>query len=150
MARNWLRSGDIIFSGHTLLYWVPLLKALRALKRHVVSLTYAREQLDFARLHSGIVALTPAAVDHARKIAPSVKSAYVGWGIDLDLLPPACVSTGVVPLLRHCQPGFYNFVSSRSTNKSVNPGYLPWIETRLGVESQRGRDRRRAGMAYGL
>lgn len=83
MARNWLGRDDIIFSGHTLLYWVPLLKALNALKRHVVSLKYAREELDFSRLHSGILALTPAAVDHAKKIAPRVRVGYVGWGVDL-------------------------------------------------------------------
>ena len=87
LARNWLGPDDIIFSGHTLLYWIPLLKALRALKRHVVSLTYAKEELDFCRLHSGIVGLTPAAVDHARKIAPRVKVAYVGWGVDLNFFP---------------------------------------------------------------
>ena len=87
MARNWLGPEDIIFSGHTLLYWIPLLKALHALKRHVVSLKYAREELDFSRLHSGILALTPAALDHARRIAPRIKSAYVGWGVDLRSYP---------------------------------------------------------------
>ena len=49
LARNWLRADDIIYCGHTLLYWLPLLKMLGALNRHVVSLTYAREELDFSR-----------------------------------------------------------------------------------------------------
>jgi len=69
-AKTWLGPDDIIFSGHTLLYWLPLLKALGALNRRIVSLTYARERLDFSRNHSGIVTLTPAAADHAEKRHP--------------------------------------------------------------------------------
>jgi len=73
LARHWLRPGDIIYCGHTLLYWLPLLKALGALNRRLVSLTYAREELDFSWTHSGIIALTTAAADQARKIAPKTK-----------------------------------------------------------------------------
>ena len=87
LARNWLREGDIIYCGHTLLYWLPVLKMLGALNRHLVSLTYAREELDFSRAHSGIIALTPAAADHARKMAPTTKVAHLGWGVDLSFYP---------------------------------------------------------------
>lgn len=86
-ARNWLRPGDIIYCGHTLLYWLPVLKMLGALKCHLVSLTYAREELDFSRIHSGIIALTPAAADHARKLAPKAKVAHLGWGVDIGFYP---------------------------------------------------------------
>ena len=87
LARTWLRPGDIIYSGHTLLYWLPLLKKLGALKCHLVSLTYAREDLDFSRVHSGIIALTPAAADKARKIAPKARIAHLSWGVDLAFFP---------------------------------------------------------------
>lgn len=86
-ARRWLRPDDIIYCGHTLLYWVPLLRALGALKCHLVSMTYAREELDFGKLHQGILALTPAAVDQARKFAPRVPVAHVAWGCDLSFFP---------------------------------------------------------------
>jgi len=86
-ARRWLRTDDIIYCGHTLLYWVPLLRALGALRCHLVSMTYAREELDFARLHHGILALTAAAADQARKAAPRVPVAHVSWGCDLDFFP---------------------------------------------------------------
>jgi glycosyltransferase involved in cell wall biosynthesis len=86
-ARRWLRHDDIIYCGHTLLYWVPLLRALGGLRCHLVSMTYAREELDFARLHQGILALTEAAADHARKTAPRVPVAHVSWGCDLDFFP---------------------------------------------------------------
>lgn len=86
-ARWWLRPDDIIYCGHTLLYWVPLLRALGGLRCHLVSMTYAREELDFARLHHGILALTAAAADQAKRIAPRVPVAHVGWGCDLDFFP---------------------------------------------------------------
>jgi len=86
-ARRWLRADDIIYCGHTLLYWVPLLRELGFLKCHLVSMTYAREELDFGRLHQGILALTPAAADQARKIAPCVPVAHVAWGCDLHFFP---------------------------------------------------------------
>ncbi len=87
MVTSWLEPDDIIFCGHTLLYWLPLLKMLGGVRRPMVSLTYAREELDFARAHTGIAALTPAAVDQAKKLAPNGKVAYVGWGVDLDFYP---------------------------------------------------------------
>jgi hypothetical protein len=87
MARDWLGPNDILFCGHTLLYWLPFLKAVRLLNRRIVSLTYAREHLDFARVHSGIITLTPAAADHAKKLAPQVKVAHLGWGVDLPFFP---------------------------------------------------------------
>lgn len=86
-VRAWLRPDDIIYCGHTLLYWLPLLKALGAIKCAIVSLTYARENLEFSRLHAGIIALTPAAAQQARLMAPRVEVAHLAWGCDLDFFP---------------------------------------------------------------
>jgi len=80
---GWLRKDDILFSAHTLLYWIPLLHQLGYRRRVIVSLTYAREQLDFPRAHRGVIALTPAAADEARRVAPHAKVAMLGWGADL-------------------------------------------------------------------
>jgi len=87
VANEWLRPDDILFSGHTLLHWLPLLKRLKALRCHFVSLTYARENLEFAEAHSGIIALTPAAANQARIMAPKVKVVHLGWGVDLSFFP---------------------------------------------------------------
>lgn len=86
-ARKWLRRDDIIYCGHTLLYWLPLLKRLRLLRCRVVSLTYAREDLDFWHEHDGVLALTPAAADKARMHAKQAKVIHIGWGADLDFFP---------------------------------------------------------------
>lgn len=86
-VRSWLRPDDIIYCGHTLLYWLPLLKALGAVKCAIVSLTYARENLEFSRLHTGIIALTPAAAQQAKLMAPRGKIAHLAWGCDLDFFP---------------------------------------------------------------
>ncbi|MBL9188081.1 MAG: glycosyltransferase [Opitutaceae bacterium] len=87
VVRSWLRPDDIVYCGHTLLFWVPLLRALLGRRRHLVSMTYAREELDFAGAHRGIIALTPAAADQARKIAPQAKVAHLAWGCDLGFFP---------------------------------------------------------------
>jgi glycosyltransferase involved in cell wall biosynthesis len=86
-ARHWLGREDLIFCGHTLLYWLPFFKRLGLLKRRLVSLTYAREELDFAKTHDGIAALTPAATDQAAKMAPRAKVVRVGWGVDPAFYP---------------------------------------------------------------
>jgi hypothetical protein len=87
VARTWLGSDDLIFCAHTLLYYLPFLKSLGALKCPMVSLTYAREDLNFAKVHDGIAALTPAAADQAGKMAPGVKVGHVGWGVNPDFYP---------------------------------------------------------------
>ena len=87
LVRNWLRPEDIIYCGHTILYWLPLLKTLGVARRHLVSLMYARDKLDFSRAHSAIIALTPAAADQARKRAPKSTIAHLGWGADLSVYP---------------------------------------------------------------
>lgn len=86
-CRDWLQTDDIVYCAHNTLYWLPFLRRLGLFKRHVVSLLYAREPLEMARGHSGILALNPAAADHARKLAPRAKIAHVSWGMDLDFLP---------------------------------------------------------------
>jgi len=74
MVRKWLGKDGIIFCGHNVLYWIPFLKKLGAIKSPLVSLLYAREPLDLASAHTGIITLTPAGAEHAKKLAPRAKS----------------------------------------------------------------------------
>jgi glycosyltransferase involved in cell wall biosynthesis len=87
VARDWLRPDDLIYCGHTLLYWLPFLKNLGAVRRKMVSICYARENLDFLRTHTAVIALTPAAADHARKRGQHARVAHLGWGVDPDFFP---------------------------------------------------------------
>lgn len=87
-VRGWLRTDDIVYCGHTLLYWLPLLKQVGLLNRRLVSMCYAREELDLRRAHSGVIALTPAAMEESRKRAPRVPVAHLGWGADLRDFSP--------------------------------------------------------------
>lgn len=87
MARCWLGSEGVLFCGHNCLYWIPLLKLLGAIPCPIVSLLYAREPLDFSRAHRGILSLTPAGAEQARKVAPGAKVLHIGWGVDLAFFP---------------------------------------------------------------
>lgn len=87
MVRSWLRKDDIIYCGHNVLYWMPFLRSLGLLRRHIVSLIFARETLDFSGAHSAIIALTPSAVQQAAQIAPRTKCIHLGWGADLNAFP---------------------------------------------------------------
>jgi hypothetical protein len=86
-VRSWLGPEGIVYCGHNVLYWLPFLRAIGALRTQVVSLLFAREPLNLARGHSGIIALTPAAAKQAKKLAPKVKVAHLGWGADLAVFP---------------------------------------------------------------
>lgn len=87
MARSWLGRDGIVYCAHNVLYWLPFLKALGALKCNIVSLLYAREPLDWAKGHTGIIGMNPAATEHARKLAPKAKVADLGWGMDMTFYP---------------------------------------------------------------
>lgn len=87
LARSWLGDDGIVYCGHNVLYWLPMLRRLGALRCHIVSLLFAREPLDWARAHSGIIALNPAAAEQAKKLAPQAKVAHLGWGADLRVFP---------------------------------------------------------------
>jgi hypothetical protein len=84
---RWAGKDGIIFCGHNVLYWLLILKKLAIIKCSVVSHVWAREPLDFARAHSGIIALTAAGAEHARMLAPNVTTAHLGWGADLSIYP---------------------------------------------------------------
>ena len=87
MVRTWLGPDGIIFCGHNVLYWLPLLRALGVAKCHIVSNLWAREPLNFGRLHSGIVTLTRSGAEQAKRLAPRVRIANLGWGVDLSVFP---------------------------------------------------------------
>ncbi|MCE2862516.1 MAG: hypothetical protein RIR76_77 [Verrucomicrobiota bacterium] len=86
-VRSWLGRDGIVYCGHNVLYWLPLLRELGAHHCRIVSLLFAREPLDQSRAHSGIIALTPPAAEHARKLAPKAKVAHLSWGASLGLFP---------------------------------------------------------------
>jgi glycosyltransferase involved in cell wall biosynthesis len=52
-----------------------------------VSNLWAREPLNLATFHSGIVGLTKAGAEQAATLAPKVKVAALGWGADLSVYP---------------------------------------------------------------
>lgn len=83
-AQQWMRREDIVYCAHNTLYWLPFLRRLGLLKIHVVSLLYAREPLNLGSSHSGVLALTPAALEHIHTLFPRVKAAKIAWGMDLD------------------------------------------------------------------
>ena len=87
MVRSWLQPDGIVFCGHNVLYWLPFLKRYGLVRCHVVSLLYAREPLNQSRAHTGIVGLTSAGAEQAKKLAPQVKVANLGWGVDLSFFP---------------------------------------------------------------
>jgi glycosyltransferase involved in cell wall biosynthesis len=86
-VRSWLGPDGIIYCGHNVLFWLPMLAALGAIRSPIVSLLYAREPLDWSRAHRGIIALTPAAEEQARKLAPKAKISHLGWGVALPSFP---------------------------------------------------------------
>ncbi|HVM49406.1 MAG TPA: glycosyltransferase [Candidatus Acidoferrum sp.] len=87
LVRRWLGNDGIVFCGHNVLYWLLLLKKLGLIRCRIVSNLWAREPLNLARYHSGIVGLTRAGAEQARKLAPGVKVAPLGWGADLSVYP---------------------------------------------------------------
>src|SRR6478672_2614847 len=92
MVRSWLKKDDIVYCGHNLLFWLPLLNALGMLRRPIVSQLFGREDLPVSRGHNGIIALTPAGAEEGRRLAPNAKVVHLGWGMDLNILPelPYC------------------------------------------------------------
>ena len=87
MVRQWLGPEGIIFCGHNVLYWLLLLKKLGLIRCRIVSNLWAREPLNLAGAHSGIIGLTGAGAEQARKLAPNVEVAQLGWGADLSVFP---------------------------------------------------------------
>lgn len=85
--RIWLQPDDIIYCAHNAMYWLPFLRKFGLLRQRMVSLLYAREPLKFAKAHDGIIALNPAAEDHARHLAPRAKVKRLSWGMDLAFFP---------------------------------------------------------------
>lgn len=88
LIRNWLGPEGVVFCGHNVLHWIPLLRMIGVVRSPIVSLLYAREPLHFSRAHAGVIALTPSAEEQARMLAPQAKVANLGWGVDLDFFQP--------------------------------------------------------------
>lgn len=82
IATSWLRKDDIVYCGHNVLFWLPFLRSFGVLRCKIVSLLFAKEPLDSAKAHHGVIALTPVAERQARALAPSAKVVHLGWGVD--------------------------------------------------------------------
>jgi glycosyltransferase involved in cell wall biosynthesis len=87
VVRSWLGKDGIVYCGHNVLHWLPLLRGLGLLRCRIVSLLFGREPLDLARSHSGIIALNGAAAEHAKLLAPKVPVAQLAWGVDREVFP---------------------------------------------------------------
>jgi len=87
LITGWLGRDGIVYCGHNVLHWIPVLKALRILRCKVVSNLWAREPLDFAAAHDGIITLTQAGYEHAKKLNPKAKIARLGWGCCPEYYP---------------------------------------------------------------
>jgi hypothetical protein len=87
IVRTWLGPEGVVFCGHNVLYWLLFLRRVGLIRCHIVSNLWAREPLNLAKAHSGIIGLTRAGAEHARKLAPRVKVAPLGWGADLSIYP---------------------------------------------------------------
>lgn len=87
VVRSWLRPDDIVYCAHNVLFWIPFLRSLGLFRRHIVSLLFAREPLDFSGAHSAVIALTPTAACQAARLAPKAKIAHLGWGVDIRVFP---------------------------------------------------------------
>jgi glycosyltransferase involved in cell wall biosynthesis len=130
--RSWLRPDDILFCGHNVLYWIPLLKACGLLRCRVVSLLYAREPLNQSRAHTGVVCLTPAGAEQAKKLAPQAKVANLGWGVDLNFFdqlkydPEWFFSCGIAN--RDFSTLAAAAAKCRHTICVVSPGWLPGLD----------------------
>jgi Glycosyltransferase len=86
--RSWLGRDGILYSGHSILFWGPLMKTLGLLRCPIVTLFYARDENPrFTGAYNGIIAMTPAAEERARSIAPKAKILHAGWGVDLPFFP---------------------------------------------------------------
>ena len=86
-ARSWLGKDGIVYCAHNVLHWLPLLRSVGFLRCKIVSLLFGREPLDFAKSHSGIIALNGAAAEHARQLAPRVPAAQLAWGVTREVFP---------------------------------------------------------------
>ena len=92
MFRSWLKRDDIVYCGHNVLFWLPLLNALGVLRRPIVSHLFGREDLPVSRGHNGIIALTPAGAEKVKGLRLGAKVVHLGWVRGLyfskaDLLP---------------------------------------------------------------
>jgi hypothetical protein len=84
---SWLGRDGILYCGHNFLYFLPLLRSLGLIRCQVVAHLWAREPLQMALGHTGLVALTPTGAEHAHKLAPHARVVHLGWGVDLDFFP---------------------------------------------------------------
>ncbi len=87
IAARHLKADDIIYCGHNILFWAPILKQIKAIRCKVTGLLFAREPLIFPKLYDGVIAHTPVAKKRMDKDYPGVLCSHISWGMDLDFFP---------------------------------------------------------------
>lgn len=85
--KQWLGNDGVLYCGHNVLYWAPLFKKLGYHRSRIVSLLFAREPLNQASGHDGVIALTPVALETAKQLAPLARHALLAWGCELGKYP---------------------------------------------------------------
>lgn len=144
-VRSWLRRDDIIYCGHNVLHWIPFLRGLGLFRRHIVSLLFAYEPLDFPGAHTGVIALTPTAAEQAARLAPKAKISHLGWGASHHSYPSHPYNPSYV---LHCGIAGRDFKTlneasfrTRQRIRFIAPGMLPgltWPENVEVVDSGHG------------
>jgi hypothetical protein len=86
-AARRLSRDDIVYCGHNVLLWTPLLKLVRAARCRTVGLLFAQEPMLLAKTYDAVIGMTPVAYDHAARIAPRAARAHLGWGVELATYP---------------------------------------------------------------
>lgn len=74
---------DVVYCSQNILFWTPLLRAVKRIRASVVGLLYAHESLPFGRFYQGAIGMTPAGFRSAQRLAPGAKHAHLGWGMDM-------------------------------------------------------------------
>ena len=92
LVRHWLGDSGIVFCGHNVLYWLLLLRKLGLVRCHIVSNLWAREPLDLAGAHSGIVGLTRAGAEQAREAGATRQGGRARLGSRSECLSPIALS----------------------------------------------------------
>lgn len=87
IAARRLKTDDIVYCGHNVLLWTPLLKALKVVRCKIVGILFASEPLLFGNLYDGVIAHTPVAEENAAVRCPKALCAHISWGMDLDFFP---------------------------------------------------------------
>lgn len=111
LAHDWLGQDGILYCAFNVLRWTALARRVQYLRCPVVGLLYGRgDDLPFSRAYSGVIGMTPAGLEQAKRLAPKAKTAHLGWGLDLAFYP----------LLEFQEGGFLSCGQTRRDHVTLN------------------------------